>query len=651
MHLLDRLPVPAKHRPAMSTLRGWMHGRWNASKILVGRNRPASSPISIAGMPTEHAHLVQLAAVIDDLHGLNEHTEKDFLDIGGKLMGLLQTTARISSGLNGLTTLIAGTHGRHASDVLARALERCNQLQARATERNRDLASLGDGARSVHDAFSGFSDVLSSFRVICTLIRIEAARSVGAVAEFGSLGEDVGTTVAEGVGARMENVLEAAVLLERNTKQTVASLSHFDVLLQELSSVIAGVMSSLASFSEQQVGAIALSARLAAVSHAVETSITNAMVSIQFHDITRQQVEHVVEALRIVRADAETRDGRLSREAVLVLTLQTAQLASAEERFATSVARLSQNLDSIAVSVREMSSDGNSLLNGSGSEQDSFFLKVEHCMTAILDAIGNDRKAEAATGVAAGELGVTVELMHGAARDIREMDSDLLRLALNASIRAASTGDSGATVGVLAGALQELAARSSHRSSVASAALDPMTGAVTRLSGLSHRTTAETTGQEEDTVITEMRSTIEELQSSSDASAVQIKEITSLASGLCADIAAAQGAFTAGGLFTEVVTRCRGAVVQLATEVGPAPDAEREPGLTTALAGLASRYTMQSQRDVHAAVTSADSGDTPAPGNGDVGGPVLAQANASGTEAPGTATGDASELGDNVELF
>jgi hypothetical protein len=154
---------------------------------------------------------------------------------------------------------------------------------------------------------------------------------------------------------------------------------------------------------------------------------------------------------------------------------------------------------------------------------------------------------------------------------------------------------------------------------------------------------------DEDGVVMELRATVGELRSSSEASAAQITEITSLASSLCADIATAQSAFGAGRLFAEVVTRCRGTLMQLSSDMGNAPNGVGAPALSGALEGLASRYTMQSQREVHAAVANAGTAGMPQPGNGDVGAAAPPEMRESGTDAAGA--GEACELGDNVELF
>ena len=555
--------------------------------------------------------------MVEDLQDLNQHTESDFLGIGGKLMEFLQHAEKISSGFGDVTVLISGEHGRHAAEVLECALERCRQMETRAAERTGDLGSLRDGARLVHNTFSGFGEFVLTFRTLCTLTRIETARLGGAGADFGSLAEDV-ESLAESMASKVEGVLAATIQLDARVEHAVANLSDVDGLLKDLSQVITGIVSNLDAFSQQQAAAVTLSARLASDCNSATTSIKDAVTSIQFHDITRQQVEHVVEALSQVRSAAQGHGSRLSREAATTLVLEASQLADAEEKFTGSVGRLLDDLNNIAACVREMAGNGESLLDASGNDENSFFRKMEQCLTVILSATHSFEMGKSATQAAANELGATLEAMRNAAMEIRAIDIQLLRVALNACLHAAHIGAKGQTLGVLAGALQDLAMRFRERSGAVGGALDSMSAAVTRLS----RTDA--THVNHDGVEGEMRSTIEGLHSWMEISFVRITETTSLATQLCEDLSIAQSNFSAGRLFNEVVTRCRGRLLQLASETKHESAGAGSPGLED----LARRYTMQAERDVHAAAIGvAAAGRTP------------------GLSEP------IGELGDNVELF
>ena len=185
--------------------------------------------------------------------------------------------------------------------------------------------------------------------------------------------------------------------------------------------------------------------------------------------------------------------------------------------------------------------------------------------------------------------------------------------------------------------LQDLATRSSQRSAVVGQALDSMAAPVGRLSQNADRSACADGSADENPIVEEMRSTITALHSWSEASFTRIKETTTLASRLCDDISTAKSAFDVARPFSEVITGCRRSLVRLAANAERESAERGDVDTAQGLEDFARRYTMQAERDVHAATTAAGV-DLPLPQFpvGDVSGP---------------AEGDSSDLGDNVELF
>jgi hypothetical protein len=188
---------------------------------------------------------------------------------------------------------------------------------------------------------------------------------------------------------------------------------------------------------------------------------------------------------------------------------------------------------------------------------------------------------------------------------------------------------------VLAGALQDLAVRSKRRSDDVGEALDSMTTATTNLSARTDLACAGTHAGE-DIVADEMRATIGELHSWSETTFIRIKEITALGSRLSEDISTARSGFSVGGLFSEVVTRCRTSLMQLSAKSAPASSKDATGAAEQRLEDFARHYTMQAEREVHASVTrSADAGPPLCPPS----------------DAFGATSEETGDLGENVELF
>ena len=149
--------------------------------------------------------------------------------------------------------------------------------------------------------------------------------------------------------------------------------------------------------------------------------------------------------------------------------------------------------------------------------------------------------------------------------------------------------------------------------------------------------------------IGEMRSSLLELHALSECSFTRVQQIMTAGASLAKAIAEVQAGFSVGVRFAEVVEGARGELTRLAREIG------EDRGLSDGAADgghledLASRYTMQMERDVHQAAVGGTAATTVRDdaAQGDPG-PEMEMVLSSGA---GEDAGSDAELGDNIELF
>ena len=353
--------------------------------------------------------------------------------------------------------------------------------------------------------------------------------------------------------------------------------------LKDLPELVTGVTSCLAAFAERRERAREALAEQSSRSEALSGALNDLVGSVQFHDITRQQVEHVVEALRQVSPGQ--RRGPVPPEARAVIAMQSSQLAGAAGLFASSVQRTGQDLQNIALRVGDMAEASRALMGISASEQDGFFLDMETRFTAILELLATCTSAQQEMERTVGFLEETINGMLDSVAEIRSIEIRIQRIALNAVIRAVHLGRAGDGLNVIAEIMGRLAMDSNGSTEEAGAALEAMRDSaqlVRQGSGLAPATK----------VIDEMRHAILALHSSGESSFSQVLGIADLGSELVKDIVAVRGDFTAGELFAQVVGKARVELDEIAGQV--------VPGAGGALEQLSGRYTMQMERDVHA---------------------------------------------------
>jgi len=607
--------------------------------LAVLRRRPESGP-------AEGGWGTAVDQVIADLQDLNRSTERDFLAVGENLMEFRTAAREISADIGALNELISGEHGRHASGALTRMLGNFREMDARIEQSGQALAGVHDLSRGIRLAFSGLRNTVRVFRTLCTLTRIETSRLGGSGAGFSGLADEV-APLSESIQLTGEGVMDASSRLDRSLQSAVRSGSEIRARqLRELPALISSVGNSLGTLEERQRRARETTVLQAARNREVCEAIDNLVGSIQFHDITRQQVEHVAHALGELRSEYGGRADWAAAppQARAILTLQSSQLSSAERVFASSIGHIERDLEGIAARVQDMAEAGRALMGIQGDDHGSFFLQMEDCFSAILEGVGSCAAAQAEIESTAAGLEETIGGMRDSVARIRGIEIQIQRIAINATIRAAHLGAAGSALDVIAGVMQGLALDSNGHTEDVAGALDAMSDAAGRISGGS--VPAES-GVLPDTAMNsrdqdaagEMRAALLELHSSGESSFARVMEIAALGSRLAENIGAVRSGFSAGPLFARVVNRARGKLERIGAEARPASSEDGEAGEARGLENLAKHYTMQMERDVHERVASGGAPPPPEPGE-----------TAEVTQAVEEAA-SADDLGDNVELF
>ena len=605
-----------------------MAGFLRGSLLILTRQRETSAPESEWGTAVEQ--------VVQDLEHLNRCTERDFLAVGEKLMEFRSTARRIASEMADLNELISGEHGRDASEVLAKVLQHSRKINARVEQSGQALGQVRDLSGRVRRAFDGLQARVSVFRVLCTLTRIETSRLGSTGADFGDLSAEV-KPLSEIIQSSGEGLLEASSRLEQGVQSAIRSGSDLRVKqLKDLPALIAGVVNSLKAFEERRTRAIESSADQALQFGAVRDAMDDLVRSIQFHDITRQQIEHVVQAVRQLESEYASDRGHLNclpPTGCALLTLQSSQLSGAARAFDSSIKDIERDLESIAVRVRKMAETSRELMGISADDQGSFFLEMEGHFTAILEMLSTSFTAQAGMESTAGRLEETIAEMARSIAEIRGVEIRIQRIATNATIQSAHIGAAGDALSVIAKVMHQLALDSNTNTEDVAGALEEMSEATSRVSGGPEHE-ASGVASDTDAITGEMRSAVVELHSSSESALSRVNQLAALGAQLAGDIGAVRGDFSVGVLFAQIVTRARDELERIGAQGAKESSEGADVAHAQLMASHAERYTMQTERDVHSSVVGAPAIEAAAP-----------------TDASVVIVVDDTNLGDNVELF
>lgn len=595
--------------------------------------------VGVLGRPGQGRAAVSVTAsrVAADLEQLNHATEKDFLAVGGKLHEFLSIARQTSSDMGSLIELFSGAQAQQVSQALGRMLERAAGMGARIEQNRQALATVQSLARRVHLAFLRGAETVAVFRALCTLTRIETSRLGDDGSEFGDLAGEV-RPLSERIQSTGKAILDAATRLDQSVESVLRKESELAAgEVQQLESLIAGVHESLRAFEDRLERARQASECQFAQHRAIREAMEDLVQSLQFHDITRQQIEHVCQALLGIEPGARSvgRSGNGPDSGVrAILSLQASQLAGAQATFSRSFGQMERDLEGMAARVHEMAEVSRGLLGSSGGEQEAFFQHMEASLSGILRTMGACEGAESATRATAGELAATVRGIRVAIEEIRGVEIQIQRVAVNATIRSAHIGAPGDALMVIADVMHHKALDSNSNTEEVARLLDAIDQAICQAaegSGAPGSSGDPGTGQ----VVDRLRESILELHSSSDTSFTRVHQIAALSSRLSDEIQALRNSLTAGPVFSEVLTRVRAELEQAGAELAPVGP---RPAPSADLENLTKVYTMQSERDVHRAAASGE--------------PAAAfEGSELKTETFGSIHGDAGAYGDNVELF
>jgi hypothetical protein len=573
-----------------------------------------------------------LGRVIADLDLLNRTTERDFLRIGGKLGEFIETVNVISSDLAALASCVSGEHGPSASGALTAALDRSLEMEARYATGGGDLDGMRQEVRRLRQTLADYRRTVSTFRAIGFLTRIEIARVGAAAADFGNLTDDV-KCLAENVQERVQSALDSAARLIPSIESAAVDISAVkEGQLKDLPSLIAAVSEGLSSFQEMQDRTHASSVRLGARYESISQAFAQLIVSIQFHDITRQQVEHVIEVLRRLCSESQGENAGAVGEqpaAGAVLALQSSQLCNAQQKFAASVEALTSNLGEISDHVSKIADESRELFSDSADEKDSVLVRMEAGCTAILARLSHCAGADAAARATSGAMTETIARMRASIEEIRAIEIQMFHVATNARINANRLGPAGEPLDVLANSMGQQAFESRQRSESLVEDLDSMREAAIQLSG---REAPGDSGQDE--CAEGMRAAVAELQALHGRSLGQIPQVIACADRLRENLSATREGFSVGALFAEGIGRARATLNRMGGENPSAlsPDGRESP--ERGLEDFTMHYTMQAERDVHENVmgTAPTGGAAPRP-------------------LEPAAEEDEGQLGENVEFF
>ena len=573
-----------------------------------------------------------LAKATADLAVISGTTEDEFLLIGGRLQDFYQRGSGVSQLASEMVGEVAGDHVTGAMsglgemlDLMGHYVDRAqNEIEGSAQTLREILGLL----TQVGEPLSGFKKVNKVLRMLGISTKIESARLGQSAAGFDTLASDVGELSVQ-VNEKAAFIMKQKDDLARAIEQTLSGVLESGVRQHDkVVEVLSRTRKSLQALTDINSRCSSSVTAISAVSEEVSRSIGEVVMSMQAHDIVRQQIEHVEQALAELKQGLS--DDSAGADAVATICeLQVAQLRHASEELDQAVRTIVDSLREVARKQSGLSAQTSGMAGVADQAGGSFFAEMERDISVVSEALLESSKVNRGLCTAMGDVAETVGEIATFVGDIEKIGEEIKLIALNAQIKSAYTGDEGAALGVLAEAIQRLSIDAiAHTGAVS----DTLQGIISVTDRLSEGVSAETSGLESEVqaMVDKLSGLVQSLRDVNDNLQRSLHGMDDAVSRLSSDIEQVVAGITVHRTMAqvlEVAVRELSGIAAEARRMAPA-------GVAGNLDQLAQRYTMQSERRIHESMSA------PEPGR-----------RLTTQSAPAPVQAEEDDFGGNVELF
>jgi hypothetical protein len=557
----------------------------------------------------------EIADHIRQLRAVMQTSEDGFLSVGSKLREIHLSARNVSQKLAGLVDNYSAEGETNSinklrvmSDCSTKQLDSFNDFSLQAVAHLQNLESpLASLPESLHE----FDRLVSRLRKMGTVAHIEAARIGDEGLDFIRLAETVSvlgekiTAKAREVRTYIKGASEVIALNKGKMEQVIGKHKNITKLVTN------DMKSNLQVLDEKHELYQKITSGISDKSEDALRNVHVVVQSVQYHDITRQQVDHIIEALQSIQQQNSV------FEAVPICQIQVAQLRRVGLEFEDAVLSIVTALGQLSNAVTTMLSESEQMTNFTKDSGTTFFEYVERGVETVSATMMKDWYAVQELISSLEQISENIRKMKSFMDEMANVGSEIELLALNSRVKAARTGSSGAALAVIAESIQHLSL----------VALDQVDGVVKQMShmvtvsgDLTNNHTIETVTHraeiETKNIIEKLRDAIQVFHSDNAMTIKIFLETESICKAMVGQLESlskeigrhreiALSLIKTGDMLEQLAVRTRASV----------PDSARAI-IDERLEEMRKRYTMETERETHNAVLSGNQTQAGMPSGG-----------------------------------
>ncbi len=409
-----------------------------------------------------------IASCARDLNSLAPDTESEFLSIGKALNDLANHCYGMTDNSVKLSNLANFNAGENGSFIEKNAAifdgitTHVKETLSSLSSGEHLLAELLSQMKKLREPIRKLHSVGKTFRVLSVGIKVESSRNIEGMQGFTLLAGEV-VDIAKLVQDNCRYCIDKADLVERGIADSQRVLSSSDTSYDDSGEqAIYRILQSLEEIGQKSDQ---LAAGIQQRSTAMVQGISDVVMAMQFHDITRQQLENVASALLEAVEKAKTLSAlnppEESEQAVLgiysILTIQVAHLNSIYEQVVTARKQIESGLGKTMEQAMIQAKDAGTLLEMETQEGNrSVVADLEKEIDNVVLALNDSFKVVKSAAEVSRDVYDNVLEIGSFVSKIEEIAFDVKILAINAMVAALKTEAAGNTLIVLAKELSGL---------------------------------------------------------------------------------------------------------------------------------------------------------------------------------------------------
>lgn len=390
-------------------------------------------------------------------------SEDDFLTIGGKL----RDYQNHSTSINDLSKNIIRIIG---TDILTAGINKLSNLfetigahfvvaQETISKDRTDLEIILGKLSDIEESLGGFDKIVKTLRMLGIASKIESARLNLMDGGFFLLAETVDKMSTQ-IGDKKKEILHRSKSLLQQLARSLSDLSGLaDEQKKQNTSFHTSTTISLETFKQKNLVCAASIGEIKEIGTVLTNNLMSIVQSIQFHDITRQQLQHVVEALIEMQhklSEESNNDAELFSHVHDNLELQVRQLNGTLQNFISSVISIIDSLGDVETGTEQLFDHSRKIIGADSKESSAHHDMFERDLIFITEGLQKSLSIDKNLDASIAEIVSIVTVLADQIDSIEEVGTEIELVALNARVKAAHLGIDGAALGVLAEAIQKL---------------------------------------------------------------------------------------------------------------------------------------------------------------------------------------------------